>query len=313
MINMSEDHSEEHQPEPKPKRTLITISIILNILLAAGIGVLYNQNNMMNQELTQYAQSLTSTSENLMKYEQQLNMTQTQLNYYKDLANQLSSSTTTSDTSPSIIGQATVPIVAVKTVQSGFTAQYVGEVMQANIELVKGEGRVLVNTQVINGADIQASLRTATAVASQLTNVSFSGTDVILTIEGGSDVQLVDGPSAGAALTIGVYAAITGKTPVSNVYMTGTINSDGSIGQIGGVEYKAQAVAEAGGTTFLIPVGQSNIVTYKAVTKSLGRSTFTYYEPVNVDLKSYLADNGYNVNIVEVANIIDAMQYFFSN
>ena len=310
---MYEENSEEPRPESKPKRTLITISIILNILLAVGVGALYSQNNALTQEMTQYAQSLSATSQNLMTYEQQLNMTQTQLNYYKDLANQLSSTTSTTDNSPSVLGQATVHIVAVKTAQSGFTAQYVGEVMQANIELVKGEGRVLVDTQVINGADIQASLRTATAVAAQLTNVSFTGTDVILTIEGGSDVQLVDGPSAGAALTIGVYAAITGKTPVSNVYMTGTINSDGSIGQIGGVEYKAQAVAEMGGTTFLIPVGQSNIVTYKTVTKSFGRSTFTYYEPVNVDLKSYLSDNGYNVNIVEVANIMDAMQYFFSS
>jgi predicted S18 family serine protease len=306
------DYNENYRREKSQSyKTLFTLSIIVNLFLAAGLGFLYVQKNVLEQEISDYAQTISSIAENSMNYELQLNMTRSQLNYYKDLVNQLSSSASTQNGSPSVIGSALVPIVAVKTVQYGFTMGYEGEVMEANLELIRGEGRVLVNTEIINGADMQASLRTAASVASQLTGISFSGTDIILTIEGGSDVEIVDGPSAGAVLTVAIYAAITGQEPLENVYMTGTISSDGTVGDIGGVEYKALAVAESGGSVFLVPESQSTIITYQPVTRTLGRHTFTFYEAVVIDLESYLANNGYIVDVVEVSNIEEAIEYFF--
>ncbi len=66
----------------------------------------------------------------------------------------------------------------------------------------------------------------------------------------------VDGPSAGALLTIGTLAAILGDRIPKNFAMTGTINPDGTIGPVGGIPQKLDGAAKAGITTFLVPVGQ---------------------------------------------------------
>ncbi|MCW4011904.1 MAG: hypothetical protein NWF07_02810 [Candidatus Bathyarchaeota archaeon] len=298
--------------KPKNNNRLVTFFLIINILLGTGLGLLYRQNVTLHQELEEYAESISTLSEAMVTYEQQLNMTEIQLEYYRELANQLSCSTSINGGSESILGSATVPLVAVKTVLVGFSTSYEGEVMLAEIELVQGEGRVLVDTEVINGADIQTSLRTAAGLVTELTGVSFSGTDIILTIESDSNVEMVDGPSAGAVITIALYAAVTGQTPVEGVYMTGTINSEGTVGSIGGVQYKGVAVAEDGGTVFLVPMGQSTLTTYQAVTKSIGRRSFTYYEAINVDLEEYLSEHGYTLDVIEVGTIEEAISYFFN-
>lgn len=308
----SDDQYEPPSVEkPRNNNRLVTLFLIINILLVTGCGILYRQNVTLHQELEEYSESLSTLSETMVAYEQQLNMTEIQLEYYREVANQLSSSTLTNGGSETILGSATVPLVAVKTVQIGFSTSYEGEVMLAEIDLVQGEGRVLVDTEVINGADVQTSLRTAADLVEELTGVSFSGTDIILTIEGDSDVEMVDGPSAGAVITIALYAAVTGETPLEGVYMTGTISSDGSVGTIGGVQYKGAAVAEDGGTVFLVPEGQSTLTTYQAVTKRMGRHSFTYYEPISVDLEDYLSEQGYSIDVVEVGTIIEAITYFF--
>ena len=64
------------------------------------------------------------------------------------------------------------------------------------------------------------------------------------------------GPSAGAALTIATIAALKHDSIRSDVVITGTINADGTIGQIGGVLEKAQAAKDIGAKLFLVPVGQ---------------------------------------------------------
>ena len=312
---MSQDEYIEDHPATRQdtKRTLLTISIILNIAMAMGVGLLYHQNNTLEQDVANYIQTLSTTSEKIVIYKQQINITKAELLYYKNLANQLSTVYAANNDSPSVIGRAIVPIVSVKTVKNAFSVGYEGEILQADIELVHGEGRVLVDTKIINGADIQSSLRTAADVASQLTDVSLSGTDIILTIEGGNDAEIVDGPSAGGALTIALYSAITSLEPLSDIYMTGTITSDGTVGPIGGLEYKGIAVGEAGGKVFLVPRGQSTIVTYRQVTRTIGRSSFIFYESITVDLESYLAEKGYNVDVVEVSNITEAIHHFFAS
>ena len=65
----------------------------------------------------------------------------------------------------------------------------------------------------------------------------------------------IDGPSGGAALTVGVLAAVRGDELRSGVTMTGTVNPDGSIGPVTNVSTKVRAAAEDGYETVLIPVG----------------------------------------------------------
>lgn len=68
----------------------------------------------------------------------------------------------------------------------------------------------------------------------------------------------VDGPSAGALTAAGVIALMRGDDFDPKVTMTGTINTTGTIGPVGGIPEKLKGAADAGFTTVLIPLGQRN-------------------------------------------------------
>jgi PDZ domain-containing protein len=72
-----------------------------------------------------------------------------------------------------------------------------------------------------------------------------------VTIDSGS----VGGPSAGLAFTLGVMDVLTpgSLTGGTRVATTGTIDSSGTIGPVGGVQQKTVAVRRAGATLFLVP------------------------------------------------------------
>jgi PDZ domain-containing protein len=71
----------------------------------------------------------------------------------------------------------------------------------------------------------------------------------------------IGGPSAGLSFTLGIIDDLTtgditgGKT----IAVTGTINSDGSVGDVGGVAQKAVAVRQAGAVAFLVPKGEAKV------------------------------------------------------
>ncbi len=70
----------------------------------------------------------------------------------------------------------------------------------------------------------------------------------------------IDGPSAGALMTVGVLSLIRGDKVKKNVTMTGAINPDGTIGPVGGIPHKVAGAVEAKKTVMLIPDGQRNSV-----------------------------------------------------
>jgi PDZ domain-containing protein len=65
-----------------------------------------------------------------------------------------------------------------------------------------------------------------------------------------------DGPSAGAAMTVGFIAVLKGESIQRGVAITGTIESNGRIGPVGGIADKVRAAAREGYRTVLIPQGQ---------------------------------------------------------
>jgi hypothetical protein len=65
----------------------------------------------------------------------------------------------------------------------------------------------------------------------------------------------IDGPSAGGLMTVAVLSAVLDQPLLPGVTMTGTINPDGTIGQVGGVYYKLLAAKRAGMKKVLIPAG----------------------------------------------------------
>lgn len=73
------------------------------------------------------------------------------------------------------------------------------------------------------------------------------------------DSGQVGGPSAGLAFALGVIDALTpGElTGGREVVATGTINADGTVGPIGGLEHKVDAVRRTGASLFLVPDSQT--------------------------------------------------------
>jgi PDZ domain-containing protein len=69
------------------------------------------------------------------------------------------------------------------------------------------------------------------------------------------DVTNIGGPSAGLAMTLGVIDALTSGSVTGGrtVAATGTIDSAGDVGDVGGVAQKTVAVENAGASIFLVP------------------------------------------------------------
>ena len=74
---------------------------------------------------------------------------------------------------------------------------------------------------------------------------------VQVTVDSGS----VGGPSAGLAFTLGIMDVMTpgSITGGHKVATTGTINPDGTVGPIGGIEQKVIAVKRSGAELFIVP------------------------------------------------------------
>ena len=100
------------------------------------------------------------------------------------------------------------------------------------------------------GDQWQAASSSAAAVGTLLSGADPNDVDVSFEVTGP-----IDGPSGGAALTVGVLAAIRDDELRSGVTMTGTVNPDGTIGPVTNVATKVRAAADDGYETVLIPVG----------------------------------------------------------
>ena len=76
----------------------------------------------------------------------------------------------------------------------------------------------------------------------------------------------IGGPSAGLAFTLGVIDALTeGElTGGRKVAVTGTIEIDGRVGEVGGVAQKTSAVKAAGADVFLVPAGEYEVAKARA-------------------------------------------------
>src|SRR5688572_8183716 len=72
------------------------------------------------------------------------------------------------------------------------------------------------------------------------------------------DSGTVGGPSAGLAFTLGVIDRLSSGelTGGTNVAVTGTIDIDGNVGDVGGVVQKTAAVRAKGVRWFLVPPGE---------------------------------------------------------
>jgi hypothetical protein len=101
-----------------------------------------------------------------------------------------------------------------------------------------------------SGPQWRAAGWAAALTAAQLTDFDAMTTQVSFDVQG-----RIDGPSAGALMTIAVLAAARGDTIRPDATMTGTINPDGIIGPVGGIAHKIDGAARKGKKLVLIPAG----------------------------------------------------------
>jgi len=184
-----------------------------------------------------------------------------------------------------------------------------GTLINISTEIQPGKGRVLVQTTPLMGVVFQDAANTAVFVAENKTGKSLSGSDIIFSVNAEGQVPGVDGPSAGALMTLLTISAIENNTKLNNsITLTGTIDSEGNVGAIGGVIEKAQAAKDGGKTLFLIPRENSELVTYKDVERNFGGITYIESMPETVNAKEYIEKN-VGIRTEYVDTIDDVLNY----
>ncbi len=120
------------------------------------------------------------------------------------------------------------------------------------------------------------------------------------------DTSGVGGPSAGLMFTLDIYDQLSNENlrKGRTIAGTGTIESDGSVGDIGGAALKVVAAAKDGATVFFVPNNPVDKATLKEKP-----DTKTNYEEALATAKKL----GTKMKIVPVTNVQDAINYLKSH
>lgn len=177
-----------------------------------------------------------------------------------------------------------------------------------SVEITKGSGRTFADIEnLLFWADTQQSIRMGRYVAGQITGKNLNNYDMVYNIK--AEATAIGGPSAGSALAIATIFALEGLNPKDDVFISGTINHDGSIGYVSAIVEKTKASKEAGAEIFLVPLLQSRGVVYetKEHCQEFGTSQVctTETRPIQIDLKEK-----YGIDVIEVGSIREALDYF---
>lgn len=167
-----------------------------------------------------------------------------------------------------------------------------GAVADLDLRIEPGNHRVFLETFPLTKITTQISMRFAQQVACKELNIDCSDKDFFFTIR--ALPGIVGGPSAGSAAAVLAASLIT-DTPLRNdTVITGTINSGGVIGPVGGLPQKIEAAANAGMKRALIPLGTRELAE-NATNKSL-------------DLVVYGKQLG--IEVIEVGTLTEALEYY---
>jgi len=237
----------------------IAISVFCIVLIAAFV-VIYTFHNQIQFD----TQTIQSLNDRIINATNQILGLQNQV---ANLNNEVSAKESTIETLSQKLGYAQSEVQSLTPVIKSYYATAVGpdgkgEVTPIQVKIINGTGAISVD---INNVDfltgVQESVRTAVSVAETYTHTSLSSKDIVVSFTNSEPyIVALDGPSAGAAITATIIAAIENKTVDSSVLVTGTINSDGRIGQVGDVAIKAVAARDFGASVFLVPSGQGTVV-----------------------------------------------------
>ncbi len=146
-----------------------------------------------------------------------------------------------------------LPLLAVQELQDG---SYQGSTADLFLEVRVGSGRVFLDTSPLTKIDTQISTRYAKEIACDYFDLDCDHYDFIYTIRAHSNI--IGGPSAGAAIAALTTLTVLDLEYDESVAITGTINSGGIVGPVGGVKEKIEAAAEQNLSKVLISLGSSD-------------------------------------------------------
>jgi len=288
---------------------LLVVSVLANIALItvsvpqqSMISSLVQRTNTLGRENTQLHTQLNQENTTLQNYQRQLGF----FHPSTPGVGQFSSGFITASASlqaPAVMQE----IVGGN--DNGYDNQIVvenGTMMNISVEIRPGEGRVLVQTTPLMGIVFEDAANTAVSVAENRTGINLVNSDVIFSVDAQNQISSVDGPSAGALMTLITIAALENKSPNPAVTLTGTIDPDGHVGAIGGIIEKATAAKESGKTLILLPQENQRFVTYSEQTTNLGGFELIEQVPQQIDTKSYL-ENTVGINVTFVNSIDDVI------
>jgi len=197
-----------------------------------------------------------------------------------------------------------IPSITFGVIEKGTTKIYAvtseGQGLVANliIEVEPGTGKIWSSVSPLVGTSTQNAERTAVNLAKKYSK-NANKYDYKFTIE--SPASVVDGPSAGAAMSLLLISMLTDRQLPNNISITGTINSEGKIGPVGGIFEKAKEASSTGIKLFLIPKGEALQIKRDASGK------------INsINLLDY-APKYWGMKVIEVKTIDEAVKYAFSD
>jgi uncharacterized protein len=193
-----------------------------------------------------------------------------------------------------------IPLLAVKDTPEGFK----GSTAKMFLEVQGGKGRVFLDTYPLTKLDTQMATRFAKEVACSESSFGCDKYDFIYTIKSSS--VIVGGPSAGAATALLTFAALENLEIEKGVSITGTINSGGLIGTVGGLKEKISAASDLGLKKVLIPHGEK-IGEIKGVVLENYTINVSTDNVSTIDLIKYGESLG--IEVIEVFTIEEALYH----
>jgi predicted ATP-dependent protease len=301
------------------KKLFTLVAVLLVASIVANIYFVSNQAQLNLSELKSQINSLEETNAYLSRelYQTNLSLQQAkaQLDLYREQIAELEmqvnrSSVAGEEGRAQLDAPAVMRLVEYEGDYPFYTRRIVeeGTMMQVSVDINPGYGRVLVETKPLMGVIFQDAANTAVVAAENYTGHDLSGSDVIFSVEASSEVTEVDGPSAGALMTALIIAALENLTLPEDVTMTGTIDKDGHVGEIGGVLEKAEAAKENNKRIFFIPRENAGLVRYEEVRKEYSGITIIKQKPVIEDAKEYIKKN-IGIQVEYVDSIEDVMSF----
>lgn len=131
---------------------------------------------------------------------------------------------------------------------------YIGKTADLYLDIKPGTGSVFLATFPLSKLDTQMSTRFAKDIACKAIDIDCSKYDFFYTIK--ADSPIIGGPSAGAAIAILTIARLENIDIKDDITITGTINSGGFIGPVGGLKEKIEIASKNGIKKVLIPKGE---------------------------------------------------------